>query len=90
MGTTTRKTPIKYRRGKPLPAIRHNDVLDMSTWPLGSKPDGRVIARCPKCGKKGERSFYPKSGATSYTHVKQFQTIFWMVRESCDVSATPA
>src|SRR5204862_715712 len=38
MATTTRKTPIKYRRGKPMPTIRHNDVIDLTTFPLGSRP----------------------------------------------------
>lgn len=84
MATTTRKTPIKYKRGK-RPTIRHNDVIDMTTWPLGSKPDGRVIAVCPKCGRKGEKSTY-RGAVETYTHTKQFQTIFWMVRESCTIN----
>lgn len=89
MTATKRKTPIRYRRGKPLPVIRHNDVLDMTTWPLNSKPDGRVIALCPRCGRKGERSRY-KDRSEDYTHTKQYQTIFWMVRESCHIKPEEA
>jgi hypothetical protein len=79
---TKRKTPIKYKRGKSLPRIQHGDVIDMTTFPLHSKPDGRPIEMCPKCGRKGEMTTY-KGEPVSYTHTKEFQTIFWFVRESC-------
>ena len=95
MATTTRKTPIKYRRGKPLPTIAHGDVLDWTTFRLHSKPNGRLIELCPKCGRKGEYTRYsakvPKIGGTeSYTHMSEYQTIFWFVRDSCDVALVPA
>lgn len=81
--TTRRKTPIRYKRGK-YPQIKHGDVIDLTTWPLNSKPDGSPIALCPKCGRKGERHGY-RDGSESYTHSKEYQTIFWMVRESCHI-----
>ena len=86
---TTRKRPIKYRRGKPIPALRHGDRIDLTTFPLGSMPlgDGRRIARCEKCGRKGERSTYAgiKHRTAHYTHLTEFQTFFWFVRDSCTV-----
>jgi hypothetical protein len=85
--TTTRKTPIKYRRGKPIPAARHGDVIDLTSFPLRSKPrTSRPIALCPKCGRKGEFVSYPKAGTSSYTHTIRFETMFWMVLEACHVS----
>ncbi len=86
MTTTTRKTPIKYKRGK-TPTVRHGDLIDLTTWPLHSKPLGRSpIETCPKCGRKGERSTY-ESGDQNYTHLTRFDTIFWMVKDSCYVKA---
>jgi hypothetical protein len=84
MAVTTRKTPIKYRRGKPVPTLRHGDLIDWTTFPLNSKPNGRRIERCPECGRKGEASHY-RSGGSSYTHLSRFETMFWMVKDSCNV-----
>lgn len=90
-----RKTPIKYRRGKPLPRLQHGDVIDLTTFPLGSfsPTNGRTkIARCPKCGRKGDHhSYRPDSRGhripDSYTHSTRYESIFWMVLDSCN--ATP-
>ena len=90
MATTTRKTPIKYRRGRS-PTIRHGDLIDYTTWPLGSKPNGRRIERCPKCGRKGEATHYStemaghRGGHSSYSHLVRYETLFWMVKDSCIV-----
>jgi hypothetical protein len=87
MVTTTRKTPIKYKRGRDIPRLRHGDLVDLTTWPLHSKPlDARPIELCPVCGRKGQRSRY-RGGHESYTHLQRFETFFWMVKESCDVRA---
>ena len=81
-----------------MPTIRHGDVIDWTTFPLNSKPNGRRIEICPKCGRKGEATHYPGNystemagltgGHTSYTHLVRFETVFWMVKDSCDVRAT--
>jgi len=84
MATTTRKTPIKYRRGKPLPSIKHGDLIDWTTFPLHSKPNGRPIEVCAKCGRKGEYTHY-RTGGEHYTHLTRFETIFWMVKDSCTI-----
>jgi len=87
MTTIARKLPIKYRRGRPIPELRHGDVLDFTTWPLHSKPNGRPIETCPECGRKGERTRYGPVGGLgeSYTHASRFESFFWMVLDSCDV-----
>ena len=87
MTLTTRKTPIKYRRGKPMPTIRHGDVIDWTTFPLNSKPNGRRIELCPKCGRKGEATHYGKAakGGIGYSHLTRYETIFWMTTDSCHV-----
>ena len=96
MATTTRKTPIKYRRGKPIPTLKHGDLIDWTTFPLHSKPNGRPIELCPKCGRKGERTRYNvhqdpidpdlrRPAGEGYTHLSRFETVFWMVKDSCHV-----
>lgn len=84
VATTTRKTPIRWRRGKPLPAIKHMDLVDWTSFPLHSKPNGRPIEVCPECGRKGQRSIY-RSGGSHYVHLSRFETIFWMTRDSCTI-----
>ncbi len=88
MATTTRKTPIRYRRGKALPVLRHGDLIDLTTFPLHSKPLGRSpIETCPECGRKGERSGY-RDGSQNFTHLVRYETIFWMVKDAHHIPVT--
>lgn len=85
MAVTTRKTPIKYRRGKPMPRIRHGDLIDLTTFPLRSRPLSRApITVCSECGRKGEYAAY-RTGGERWNHVVRFETLFWMVKDSCHV-----
>jgi len=87
MTATTRVRPIRYRRGKAIPALRHGDVLDLSTWPLGTSPRGRgKIALCPDCGRKGERTTYRGTAPDAYVHSTRFETAWWMTLECCHVA----
>jgi hypothetical protein len=90
MAATKRKTPIKYRRGRPLPSLRHGDVIDLTTFPLRSRPlDRQPIERCPACGRKGERTTY-RGVSASYKHSVRYESLFWMVLDVCDVRAEVA
>jgi len=57
-------------------------VVDFTKMRKGSKPRGRKVDNCPKCGRKGERTNYT-NGQTSYIHTMCNAGLFWNVTDSC-------
>ena len=77
-------TLIKYRRGLDVPALKHGDVIDWTSFPLNSRPNGRRIEQCPECGRKGEASHY-RSGGAMFVHSSRFETFCWSSMDRCTV-----
>lgn len=69
------------------------DLIDFTKFRKGSKPYGRPIRVCPKCGKKGEYSQHrikQKDGTyrrldDSYTHTAEDIGFAHMVKEQCTI-----
>jgi hypothetical protein len=62
-------------------------VIDLTKMRKGTKPFGRKIEVCPKCGRKGEHTRHSFKAGTSdtYTHTKTFEGFFFSVKEYCCV-----
>jgi len=48
-------------------------LVDFTKFRKGSKPRGRVIEYCPKCGRKGERTAY-RDGMIFFNHAGRVVT----------------
>jgi len=59
------------------------ETIDFTRYRKGSKPRGRPICHCPRCGRKGERTNY-SNGGYNYIH-KMHRGLFgfWVVTDSC-------
>ncbi len=56
--------------------------IDFTKFRKGSKPNGRPIDYCPRCGRKGEKTIYT-DGETNYTHAAESRGFFLLVTDSC-------
>lgn len=65
------------------------DTIDYTRKRLGSKVEGRTIARCPKCGRKGQRTIY-KDSDQNFIHVAHKEMGFWAVTDNCFIKAEAA
>lgn len=60
--------------------------IDFTKFRKGSKPHGRLIDYCPKCGRKGEKTVY-RNGETLYAHKASLDFGFVTVKDSCSIKA---
>lgn len=60
-------------------------IIDFTKFRKGSRPFGRVIDRCPKCGKKGQKTFYPRIGEYMFAHKGQEQMGCLSIEEYCTI-----
>lgn len=60
-------------------------IIDFTKFRKGSKPFGRVIDNCPKCGKKGQKTFYPRDGEYMFAHRGYKQMGFLNIDRCCTI-----
>lgn len=60
------------------------DKIDFTKCRQGTKPYGRIIAQCPKCGKNGQKTVY-QDGTVIFAHFAVFNLGFLTIKESCYV-----
>jgi hypothetical protein len=61
--------------------------VDFTKFRKGSRPNGRPIDYCTKCGRKGAKTVY-RDGDIRYVHTGYIQFGFLTVQESCTIVAT--
>jgi hypothetical protein len=59
---------------------------DLSKRRLHSKPFGRPIEICTKCGRKGEHVKFT-DGSQMFAHKKHTTGMFWSVTDSCYIKS---
>jgi hypothetical protein len=62
------------------------ESIDFGAFKIKSKPRGRPIVKCPKCGRKGEQSTY-RNGSKLIIHSGELGEFALHVRDSCFIPA---
>ena len=62
------------------------NAIDFTQFRKGSKPNGRPIDYCPRCGRRGEKTVY-RDGDIRFTHIAHVaMNSFLVIDELCWVS----
>ena len=66
-----------------------SETIDFTKYRKGSKPNGRPIDYCPRCGSKGEKTTY-RDGGQLFSHKAKVKTLYGTgayleITESCTV-----